>query len=78
MGGWMGGRESGVKDCLQQSKIKVKKFLNDIFQCYELWINNKFCVLPKRPFLSSLNGIPFLDFREGGLTIKFKNCIHIF
>jgi hypothetical protein len=23
MGGWMGGRESGVKDCLQQSKIKL-------------------------------------------------------
>jgi hypothetical protein len=21
VGGWMGGRESGVKDCLQQSKI---------------------------------------------------------
>jgi hypothetical protein len=24
MGGWMGGRESGVKDCLQQSKIEQK------------------------------------------------------
>jgi hypothetical protein len=23
MGGWMDGRESGVKDCLQQSKIAV-------------------------------------------------------
>jgi hypothetical protein len=22
MGGWMGGRESGVKDCLQQSKSR--------------------------------------------------------
>jgi hypothetical protein len=23
MDGWVGGRESGVKDCLQQSKITV-------------------------------------------------------
>jgi hypothetical protein len=25
IGGWMGGRESWVKDCLQQSKKLVKK-----------------------------------------------------
>jgi hypothetical protein len=24
MGGWMDGRESGVKDCLQQLKILIK------------------------------------------------------
>ena len=26
MGGWMDGRESRVKDCLQQSKIKLNLF----------------------------------------------------
>jgi hypothetical protein len=27
MDGWVGGRESGVKDCLQQSKIYLQKIL---------------------------------------------------
>jgi hypothetical protein len=30
MGGWMGGRESGVKDCLQQSKTIAKKIYQSI------------------------------------------------
>ena len=35
MGGWMDGRESGVKDCLQQSKI-VPLILKTIKFFYKL------------------------------------------
>jgi hypothetical protein len=34
LGGWMGGRESRVKDCLQQSKNSlIAKFLNILLKC---------------------------------------------
>jgi hypothetical protein len=46
VGGWVDGRESRVKDCLQQSKIKVKKPLNrcllDTYFKSFVWVDIKF------------------------------------
>ena len=56
VGGWMGGRESQVKDCLQQSKISNKTLNYELDQsklCHQFspytkkhfqgHKNNKFC-----------------------------------
>ena len=36
MDGWMDGRESGFKDCLQQSKTKTSSILNELPSSIEL------------------------------------------
>jgi hypothetical protein len=40
MGGWMNGRESRVKDCLQQSKISIQLYkLNNNSKHNNYWLS---------------------------------------
>ena len=47
MDGWMDGRESGVKDCLQQSKIKFQTILKLNFNGGQFYKKYKILVITK-------------------------------